>query len=59
MLANTVPYNVTGNPALTINTGFSDGLPVGMMMVGRKFDESSLLKVAYAYEKLRDKIESS
>ncbi|XP_070558623.1 amidase-like [Ptychodera flava] len=51
---NTCPYNVTGHPALTINTGFSDGLPVGMMMVGRKFDESTLLKVAYAYEKIRD-----
>ncbi|XP_070558594.1 amidase-like isoform X2 [Ptychodera flava] len=56
-ITNTAPYNVTGHPALTINTGFSDGLPVGMMMVGRKFDESTLLKVAYAYEKLRDQIE--
>ncbi|XP_070558611.1 amidase-like [Ptychodera flava] len=55
MIANTTPYNVTGHPALTINTGFSDGLPVGMMMVGRKFDESTLLKVAYSYEKMRDK----
>ncbi|XP_070558617.1 amidase-like [Ptychodera flava] len=59
MCANTGPYNLTGHPALTINTGFSNGLPVGMMMVGRKFDESTLLKVAYAYEKLRDKIECS
>ena len=37
-----------------INAGFSDGLPVGMMIVGRKFDEATVLNVAYAYEKMRD-----
>ena len=40
---NTSPTNV-----------FSDGLPVGMMIVGRKFDEITVLNVAYAYEKIRD-----
>ncbi|XP_033097265.1 amidase-like [Anneissia japonica] len=49
-------FNATGHPALSINAGFVDGLPVGMMLVGRKFDEHNLLKVAYAFEKLRDKI---
>ena len=44
---------VTGHPALSINAGFSDGLPVGMMIVGRKFDEATVLNVAYAYEKIR------
>lgn len=51
---NTSPTNVTGHPALSINVGFSDGLPVGMMIVGRKFDEITVLNVAYAYEKIRD-----
>ncbi|KAL9967996.1 hypothetical protein ACROYT_G026320 [Oculina patagonica] len=51
---NTSPFNVTGHPALSINAGFSDGLPVGMMIVGRKFDEATVLNVAYAYEKIRD-----
>ena len=51
---NTGPFNVTGHPALSINAGFSDGLPVGMMIVGRKFDEATVLNVAYAYEKIRD-----
>ncbi|CAH3021058.1 unnamed protein product, partial [Porites evermanni] len=51
---NTGPFNVTGHPALTINAGFSDGLPVGMMIVGRKFDEATVLNVAFAYERLRD-----
>ena len=52
--ANTAPFNVTGHPALSINAGFSDGLPVGMMIVGRKFDDATVLNVAYAYEKIRD-----
>ncbi|XP_070558591.1 amidase-like isoform X2 [Ptychodera flava] len=54
MIDNTAPYNLTGHPAITVNTGFSDGLPVGMMIVGRKFEESTLLKVAHAFEQLRD-----
>ena len=45
---------MTGHPALTINAGFSDGLPVGMMIVGRKFDEATVLNVAFSYERLRD-----
>ena len=51
---NTGPFNVTGHPALSINAGFSDGLPVGMMIVGRKLDEATILNVARAYEKIRD-----
>jgi len=54
MGANCSSFNVTGHPALSINAGFSDGLPVGMMIVGRKFDEGTVLNVAYAYEKIRD-----
>ena len=34
---NTCASNMTGHPALSINAGFSEGLPVGMMIVGRKF----------------------
>ncbi|XP_027038076.1 uncharacterized protein LOC113666484 [Pocillopora damicornis] len=51
---NTSPTNVTEHPALSINAGFSDGLPVGMMIVGRKLDEATILNVARAYEKIRD-----
>ena len=53
-LINTCPFNLTGHPALSINAGFSEGLPVGMMIVGRKFDETTVLNVAFAYEKIRD-----
>jgi len=45
---------MTGHPALSINVGFSEGLPVGMMIVGRKFDEATVLNAAYAYEKITD-----
>lgn len=51
---NTSSTAVTGHPALSINVGFSNGLPVGMMIVGKKFDEATVLNVAYAYEKIRD-----
>ncbi|KAJ8301893.1 hypothetical protein KUTeg_020880 [Tegillarca granosa] len=54
MLKNTAPFDVTGHPALTINTGFLEGFPVGMMVVGRMFDEATVLQVARSYEKIRD-----
>ena len=51
---NTAPFDSTGHPALSINAGFSEGLPIGMMIVGRHFDEATVLRVAYAYEQLND-----
>ena len=55
MVENTCPFNITGHPALTINAGFNSmKLPVGMMIIGRHHDDVTVLKVAHAYEKLRD-----
>ncbi|XP_071083302.1 amidase-like [Haliotis cracherodii] len=54
MLPNTVSFNSTGHPALSINAGSSEGLPVGMQIVGRHFDETTILQVARSYEKIRD-----
>ena len=54
MAENTGPFDATGLPALSINAGFSEGLPVGMMIVGSMFDDIKVLNVAYAFEKLRD-----
>jgi len=46
----TTPSNLAGVPGLSINCGFtSDGLPVGLQMVGRPFDEPTLFRAAYAY----------
>ena len=47
----TAPFNVLGLPALSICNGFdADGLPLGMQIVGRPFDEATVLRVAHAYE---------
>ena len=42
LLENTAPFNGTGHPAITINAGYSEGLPVGMMMVGKVLDEANV-----------------
>ena len=48
----TIPFNITGLPALSICCGFSpSGLPLGMQMVGKPFEEGTILQVCDAYEK--------
>ncbi|RKD28997.1 Asp-tRNA(Asn)/Glu-tRNA(Gln) amidotransferase subunit GatA [Thermohalobacter berrensis] len=46
----TVSINLAGVPALSMPCGYIDGLPVGMQIIGKAFDESTILKTAYAYE---------
>ena len=49
------PFNVTGSPALSVPTGFSsDGMPLAMQIVGKPFDETTIYRVAAAYEKATD-----
>src|SRR5262249_31774256 len=51
MTLQTMPFNVTGNPTLAIPTGLArGGLPLGMQMVGRAFDEPTVLRIGAAYE---------
>jgi aspartyl-tRNA(Asn)/glutamyl-tRNA(Gln) amidotransferase subunit A len=46
-----MPFNVTGNPAMSIPTGFSaSGLPLSMQIVGRPFDEATVLGIGAAFE---------
>ncbi|HWA80363.1 MAG TPA: amidase [Acetobacteraceae bacterium] len=48
----TYPYNLTGLPAITLPCGFDDnGLPIGLQIAGRPFDEATVLRAAAAYEK--------
>lgn len=54
MLANTSPFDVTGQPAMSVPCAVSDGLPVGMMLVGRDYDESTILRASHAFEKSFD-----
>lgn len=47
----TTPFNSTGNPAISVNMGFSPkGLPFSLQIAGRLFDEASVLRAADAYE---------
>ncbi|MGE0224055.1 MAG: amidase [Acetobacteraceae bacterium] len=47
----TTPFNVTGSPALVQCVGFTgDGLPLSMQIVGRPFDDATVMRVAHAYE---------
>ncbi|WP_134684938.1 Asp-tRNA(Asn)/Glu-tRNA(Gln) amidotransferase subunit GatA [Brevibacillus migulae] len=47
----TVPVNLAGLPAISVPCGFSaNGLPIGMQLVGKAFDEATILRVAHAYE---------
>ena len=48
---NTSPCNATGLPAITVPCGFSQsGLPIGLQLMGRPFDEQTLFRVAHTYE---------
>ena len=50
MLANTAPFDVTGHPACSVPAGLVNGLPTGMMIVGKHFDDATVLRVAHAFE---------
>ena len=55
MLANTGPFDMTGHPAISVPCGkTSDGLPVGLMLVGRRFDDATVLRAAHAFEQSAD-----
>ncbi len=51
----TRPYNITGFPAISVPCGFStDGMPIGLQLAGRPFDEETVLRAAHAYEQSTD-----
>jgi aspartyl-tRNA(Asn)/glutamyl-tRNA(Gln) amidotransferase subunit A len=53
-IAYTVPWNMSENPAVSINGGFSaSGFPIGVQIVGRRFDDLGVLGMAKAFEGLR------
>jgi aspartyl-tRNA(Asn)/glutamyl-tRNA(Gln) amidotransferase subunit A len=48
----TVPFDLTGTPAVSVPCGFAaDGLPIGLQIAGRAWDEATVLRVAAAYER--------
>lgn len=50
----TLPINIAGVPAVSLPGGFSNGLPTGLQIIGKHFDEETVLRVAYAYEQATD-----
>jgi aspartyl-tRNA(Asn)/glutamyl-tRNA(Gln) amidotransferase subunit A len=55
MAGLTARFNIAQTPALSLLCGFSSGgLPIGMSVVGRPFDEWSVFKIAHAYEQATD-----
>ncbi len=50
----TLPINLAGVPGLVVPCGFSEGLPVGLQLIGRPFDEATLLRVGDAYQRVTD-----
>jgi len=50
----TVPANLTGYPAISVPCGFRKGLPVGLQIIGKPFDEGTILRAAYTFERNTD-----
>jgi amidase len=50
MIVNTAPFDVSGHPATSVPAGLAGGLPTGLMIVGRHFDDATCLRAAHALE---------
>jgi amidase len=50
MIVNTAPLDVSGHPATSVPAGLAGGLPAGLMIVGRHYDDATCLRVARACE---------
>jgi amidase len=54
MIGNTAPFDITHHPAMTVPCGMIEGLPVGLMLIGKHFDEPTIYRAAYAFEQAGD-----
>jgi amidase len=54
MLPNTAPFDCTHHPAMSLPCGTVDGLPVGLQLVGKFYDESTIYTAAHAFEQKVD-----
>ena len=51
---DTVPINLAGVPSISVPCGFSEGLPIGMQIIGKHFDENTIMRTAYTFEENTD-----
>ena len=51
-IRNTCPFNVSGHPAISIPCGSEDDRPIGLMLVGRHWDEATIFRAAQAFERV-------
>jgi amidase len=51
---NTFPFDLTGHPCLQVPCGMVDGFPIGMMLIGRRYDEATLYRAGQAFEQDAD-----
>ncbi len=50
-----MPFNLAGLPTISLPCGFTaGGLPIGLQLVGKPFEESMILRIAHAYQQLTD-----
>jgi amidase len=54
MEGNTAPFDASGHPAISVPCGLLRGMPVGLMFIGRHFDEANIIRAASAFERLGD-----
>jgi amidase len=55
MLTNTAPFDVSGHPGLSVPCGTADGLPVGLMFVGARGADATVLGAGAAFEEHTDR----
>jgi amidase len=53
-ITNTAPFDCTGHPAMNVPCALRDGLPVGMMLIGRYHEETTIYRAAEAFERATD-----
>lgn len=54
MFPNTAAFDITPHPAMTLPCGLSDGLPIGLQLVAKQYDEAAIYRAAYAFEQAED-----
>ncbi|MSO69522.1 MAG: amidase [Alphaproteobacteria bacterium] len=54
MLLNVAPFDASHHPAMSIPCGLSDGLPIGLMLIAKHFDEPTIYRAAFAFEQAED-----